>query len=48
MNEQKRKRNRWDRMGTLVTIMRHREYVADELERLADELRKRARKHDRS
>ncbi len=35
-------------MESLLTIMRHRETVADGLERLAEELRRRARVHDRS
>ena len=36
-----------DQMNTLLTIMRHRENLADSLEELADELRRRARVHDR-
>ncbi len=35
-------------MKALLTIMRHREAVAEKLEELADELRRRARVHDRS
>ena len=35
-------------MKALLTITRHRETVASQLERMADELRQRARDHDRS
>ena len=35
-------------MKALLTITRHRETVATQLERMADELRQRARDHDRS
>ena len=35
-------------MEALLTITRHRETVATQLERMADELRQRARDHDRS
>ena len=37
-----------DSMKALLTITRHRETVASQLERLADELRQRGRDHDRS
>ena len=37
-----------DEMKALLTIMRHRELVADHLHRLADYFRARAREHDRS
>ena len=37
-----------DAIRTLLTVMRHREEVADHLHKLADHFRARAREHDRS
>ena len=37
-----------DKMNALLTILRHREELQDGLHNLSDELKRRARAHDRS